>query len=193
MRILLHTPAHPGRPVAGWWDSMRELDLRGLFVDCLLTRPRPRGTSRPDPYWARDWAERMNWARQLALRGGYDLLCNVESDHVFAPGTLQELVRAHLEDGSQVTAALYRLRNGHLAAKLDPDRWLPEECKLHARPVPVWLVPFGFTLIAREVLERVEFDTGIDASFAHRTQGFRKVVVPWVRVGHVMDGRVLWP
>jgi len=121
---------------------------------------------------------KMERTRKILLAGDWDVLLNIEDDIVVPPDALVRLIEA----GYSVTAALFHLcpgRSGgikYAARVLDPDgpqdsddRHLEDGRDFTPGDiVPVTATGLGCILIAREVLNLVQFDDRGDSGFAQQ-------------------------
>lgn len=150
-------------------------------------------------------------ARAMCLAGDYDALWTVEHDMWPRPDALQ-LMSGELDEAG-VVYGVYVLRHGsfilntweyigdrNLGGSLS-IRPAARERALEQGWARVCGCGWGCTLIARDVLERIEFTDGGgdnpagDLAFAHAclAEGIVSVARFDVLCGHYADGRWLWP
>lgn len=203
VKVLIHAPVSIWHEMS--YKSILGLDLSGIEADILFTvyDPEPpnydKNGRETNPKWGLNVAYKMNKARDIVLKFGYDYLFNIEHDVIVPPDALKKLLK--YAKPNNCVSGLYRcrkLRNNMapLCAKTLDKEWPKWEDVKDKEVVPLWIIAFGCILIGREVLEKIEFDGGIDGSFAHKTDqlGIEKLLVPSVICGHIdRDGTIYWP
>jgi len=153
--------------------------------------------------------EKYQWARRVALDGGYDALLTVEADMIVPEHTLARLSQVDAD----VAYGLYASRHGRTqwvcATELGKmtAQWLSQD---HYRAKQAWGqviesggVGMGCTFIRRRVLEAIPFrrEPGLLANdwyFALdvREAGYRQVHDLGVVCGHITgkpSPRIIWP
>jgi len=204
VRILIHTPVV--KP--NWLNIISTLELRKpVRFAWYITKGQDnqniydiRGQE-TDGRWRKFVADKMNRARELVLSEGYDYMLNIEHDHMFTPNTL-ELLLKHAKPDIYISA-LYRPRPSrnprsvyclHIKAQRGgrfPDKEFVDSNEL----IKAFTVVFGFTLFGRKVLERLDFDEGLDGTFAWKAErvGIKRYVLTTARIAHIdRDGKVYW-
>jgi len=191
MRILFHSPILRDYPVTQKsWFSLRKEDIE---IDYFLNRDK---TFLGDVKYL-NVAFKMNQAREIVLRRGYDYLFNVEHDIVLPHMALTKLKLVNAE----VVSGLYRLRPGavghnNFAFRIpDPlgpqdadDRWIELDKDFHyGEVIHCSHISFGCILISREVLKKIRFNKDIDVSFSHKCRELNipLLVHTGVRCGHI--------
>ena len=150
-------------------------------------------------------ARKYEWARTMALEGGYDALLTAESDMLLPPDALERLMTA----GADVAYGLYCFRQSpyHWNAcseltRFEARLWTenPESAVQRWGAIAaVKGLGLGCTLIRREVLETVTFryhpTAQADHYFALDTAlcGFNQVVDTTVICGHIVGENAVFP
>lgn len=187
------------------YKSILNLDTTGIEADILFTVYNPEDPRYNDKgqetnnKWGINVAYKMNKAREIALKHGYDYLFNIEHDVIVPKDALKGLLKYANKDSC--VSGLYRCRKMRnletpLCCKTKDRKWPKYEDIKDREYVDLWIIAFGCILIGRNVLERIEFDASIDAGFANKTNelGIRKIVVPSVMCGHMdRDGVIYMP
>ena len=202
-KILVHCPI--ARIEDDCLNSIHHLDVSGFAVNIFFTvyntdPPQYSADGREtNPMWGHSLANKMNEARQIALDHGYDAILNIEHDMIVPPETIHVLAEYSLPDNC--VCAAYRgrkLRNPQtpICVKTLDKKWPEWQDIKGLEKVPLWVIPFGCTMIGRKVLEQIKFTEGIDGFFASKTDelGIKKWLIPSVICGHIdRDGTVYWP
>jgi len=207
IRVLIHCPIGFWQPKS--YESIMNLDTSDLEVDIFFTVSNPIDPSynmkgiETNPRWRYNIAYKMNKAREIVLNEDYDYLFNVEHDMIIPENALKKLI--DYIDYNTVVGGLYRCRKIRnpknplcFHIKLPDGRgvWVDDNYIEGKEKIEVYVIPFGCTLIGREVLEQVEFDPGIDGTFASKTDnlGIKKYIITSVICGHIdRDGIIYYP
>lgn len=212
MRILVFCPLGPkGDEEPQLWGRSLMSIFRQEYTGEFNVHFRV-GPDNPDIHKNEKVLEQYQFARQMALDGGYDALMCVESDIILPPDALQKLTALETD----IAYGLYVFRHGRRqwsaytflkstkGVSLSDD---PEAAKARWGTVmEVAGVGQGCTLIHRRVLERIEFrlwpgtpwTVAPDWMLAYDAQqlGFRQVCDLSLVCGHMLKKpypAIIWP
>jgi len=205
LRVLIVTVTYPVNGTLEvepeCFEAIRALDPGPYHVDWLLTNENPFHGQ----FWPQNVALNLNKAREIVLSMGYEYLMIVESDVIIPKDALIRLMDVTGPD--IVTCGLYRCRpsthktTAYMIGKINEDNPLMQRNILlgkdfeYGEVIEVTHTGFGCVLIPRNVLERIEFDEGIDVTFCWncRKLGILLLCHTGVRCGHKdRDGRIYW-
>lgn len=170
IRVLFFSPFWKIVPRA--YRSWFKIEKEGVKLDYFLAYWQPFGEDKPNE----NIAYKMNVGREMALKGGYDFLFNVDSDIILQKDALKLL----LEDKQKVVSGIYRLRPSNAGGKpwafIVLDR--AEDGHTFSRPfdlekdgkenplVRLYQFGTGCCLISREILEKINFRPAPDTQFS---------------------------
>ena len=159
--------------------------------DILLCPYNPFSTVRPD--WGQNIVLKQNKAKEIVLKHNYTHLFSVEADVLIPANTLTRL----LFDNKDVVCGIYKLHShsdslkGTIAAFRKEDKiYVSIEAGKDfnwGEVIEVDFLPFGCTLIKREVLENIDFGIGLDAEFSMNCKN--KDFKLWADTGIVCEHR----
>ncbi len=167
VNILVVTPFH--RPTYIWYQSLvlQKYELGKMDMLQMYT-----GYAVSDNRGIQQICTKMNTARSIFLSGNYDYMVTLEDDNILqGQRDIDNLVQTAIEYDADVMYSPYVFRNaGNLsscAVAMDTDKAFYFTAEKFKENYTHWLkngsiVPcdglgFGFTAIARRVLERIEF------------------------------------
>jgi len=133
-------------------------------------------------------AYKMETARKIALKLGYDCIFNVEDDNIVPKNALLDLIAAEKD----LICGVYRYRpsrkpNTPLMPEKRRTRYNFTDEDLDKGTLNAFLIPWGCTLFKKNVLERIPFTPGLDGAYnsACRDANINRWVCMDVKVGHV--------
>ena len=189
--------------------SIMKLDFTGTETDVFVNifndfggpQYSPEGIEKNDK-WRNIIAKKLNKARNIVIKNDYDYMLSVEHDIIAPENALQELLKYATQD--RVVGGIYRLRK--LRNKEYPLCYLRQDEKGEnagwgqiedlslGETFPVYLVPFGFTLIPKKILQQLPiFDRELDGSYAIelKKKGIERLLVTSVKLEHLdRDGSI---
>ena len=160
------------------FKSVMELDFSGTETDILVNifnkeDPLYEKGIETNTKWRSIIAGKMNKGRMLTIKNNYDYMLSVEHDIIADKTSLQKLLK--YANTTTVVSGAYRLRKLRnkecplcwLMGDSKKSRWANDEDIKNKEIINVYLVPYGFTLFPRQVLQQLPlFDQELDGTTA---------------------------
>lgn len=190
MRVLAHMAKE--KHILPVLEAFLAFD-KGLHeINYLITDFEPFEDKRDDTLHINEYgrvnlAYKMEAARATAIKMNYDYIFNVEDDNLIPEDAFLKL----LDSEKSLISGMYRYRpsqrvNTPLMPETFESRKNFKDSDLLTGVQPAFLIPWGCTLFAKEVFEKVAFSPGLDGDYNRRCR--ENNISRWVHtdlhVGH---------